>query len=111
MSDWGARLNLPAAEVRAAVEAGLSAGADVVLEAAVAGAPFLTGELAGSGTKAVDGNTAAVGFTDSKAVAAHENLHDRLRGGKRAKFLELALAENADTVARELAARVKGALS
>lgn len=94
MTGISGEIRLP--DFAAAVEDGLRRAAELVLAAAKEGAPVLTGKLRDSGASAVEGLTAAVGFTDSKAVAAHENMHDRLRNGKRAKFLELAAQENAD---------------
>lgn len=98
-------------DISAAAAAGLQAGAEVILQAAVDGAPFDTGALAASGSVQVDGAKAAIGFSDPKAVAAHENLHDHLRNGKRAKFLELAVAENRDEALRLVAEAIQRALS
>ena len=106
MSTWNAGRQL---RLNEAVTDGLTAAAQLVLDAAKDGAPVLSGRLRDSGSFEVDGLTAAVGFADVKAVAAHENTHDRLRNGKRAKFLELALADNAGAVGavlRDSAARV-----
>jgi hypothetical protein len=101
--------NIP--DLTPAIQAGLQDAADAVLVAAKEGAPVLTGALRDSGNNAVEGTTAAVGFTDSKAIAAHEDLTSHVRNGKRAKFLELALQENADRAATLIASRVRGGLS
>lgn len=98
-------------DLSSVIQAGLQDAADAILEVAKEGAPVLTGALRDSGNNAVEGNEAAIGFTDPKAVAAHENLHDRLRNGKRPKFLELALQENAERAITIVAARVRGGLS
>jgi hypothetical protein len=53
--------------------------------------PVESGSLRDSGNLAVEGDTAAVGYTNPKAIGAHENLVDRHDPGKSAKFLERPL--------------------
>lgn len=49
-----------------------------------------TGELAASSAHRTDGLKATVGYSDSKAVGAHEDLDDQHDAGRTAKFLENA---------------------
>lgn len=111
MSDWGASLRLPTRVTRAAIRRGMKDGAELILAGAQDKAPVLSGDLRDSGTTAVEGTTAAVGFTDSKAIAAHENLTAHLRNGKQPKFLELALHENSEAALELIAAQIREALS
>jgi hypothetical protein len=101
MTNWaftpGANL---AALVRAPLAEAIKVTADEIERDAVQTAPYRSGALAQSSyTKAHDGGlTAEIGFTDSKATAAHENMHDHLRNGRRPKFLELSVQESADVL-------------
>jgi hypothetical protein len=93
-----------------AAVAGLAEAAETILADAKDKAPVLTGKLRDSGTYQVDVPEAAIGFTDNKAVAAHENLSDQLKNGKQAKFLELALQENQAALLSALAHHLGGVL-
>jgi hypothetical protein len=104
------QLNIPAAAIRAAASAGLQDFAETVLAEAQGYAPVLTGELRDSGSVQVDGLEAAIGFSDSKASAAHENLTAHLRNGKKPKFLELAVHEHAPEMERVVGEHVRGVL-
>jgi hypothetical protein len=99
----------PWASVRAKLVQAVEETCAVIEADAVATAPYRTGRLAKSSETAVHTSTlqGAVGFTDSKAVAAHENMHAHLRHGRRAKFLELSLQENSGVLAEKAAAALR----
>lgn len=78
---------------------GLLKAGEEILEASQREVPYDTGELSRSGfVEEVDKDTVAVGYRDSKAVAAHENMTDHYKNGRSAKFLERAFAAHRNTV-------------
>lgn len=104
------RGTLDMAELRAQATQGLLRAGEVVAVRAESTAPLDTGKLSRSRKIAADpaNMRVAVGFSDPKAVAAHERLNVRLRHGKRAKFLELALAEHRGELLPSVAAAIRG---
>ena len=76
--------------------------AETVAARASGTAPRASGRLADSVVVKVDEQRmiAGIGFTDSKAVGAHEEMHAHLDAGKRPKFLELALQERKEDLMR-----------
>ncbi len=98
-------------DLSGAIEAGMQAWADAVLDASNQKVPVATGELRDSGSAQADGDSAAVGYSDSKAVPAHENTNDHIRNGRSAKFLELALHETQDTGVLNVAVHLRSAFS
>lgn len=73
---------------------GLGDALGIVAESSQDKVPVQTGELKRSQFTDRDGLRGVVGYTDSKAAAAHENLTVNLRNGKEPKFLESAVNEN-----------------
>lgn len=82
------------ARIVAAAARGLADALDIVADSSQEKVPVQTGELKRSKFTDQDGLRGVVGYKDSKAAAAHENLTAKLRNGKQAKFLETAAAEN-----------------
>lgn len=73
--------------------------------------PVMTRDLVRSQRRETKGLTGVIYYTDSKAAAAHENLHERTyRNGKQAKFLESAANDKRDDVVRLIAEHIKGVL-
>ena len=86
---------------------GLKAAADVGLAASDELVPVLEGDLRDSGVTSVDGNRAAVAYTDFKAVWQHERIGYRHPGGGQAKFLETGMAASRAEQAQALAAEIR----
>lgn len=67
----------------------LMRSADRILAASQKEVPVATGDLRDSGfVEALPDGRVAVGYTDAKAAAAHENMHVEYADGRKAKFLE-----------------------
>ncbi|MGY1773505.1 hypothetical protein [Blastococcus sp. SYSU D00813] len=98
------------AAVDAGIARGLRRGLDMIAERSQDYVLVHTGELKASQGTSVGGDTGSVYYTDSKAVGAHENLTVTPRAGKRAKFLELALAERGDEALDAIGDEVRKAL-
>ena len=98
------------AAVDAAVARGIPKGLDLIAETSQDYVLVQTGELKRSQGTSSDGDSGTVFYTDSKAVGAHENLTVTPRNGKRAKFLEIALAERGDEAIDAIADEVRRAL-
>lgn len=96
-----------AALIAAAAAEGLGDALDVVGDASQDKVPVQTGELKRSKFTDQDGLSGAVGYRDSKAAAAHENLTARLRNGKQPKFLESAANENRAEIVRAIAEPIR----
>lgn len=99
------------AKARRAVDAGttrgLLAAGEVASEAAAELTPVLEGTLRDSRVVSVDGDTAAIAYTDFKAPWIHEDLEDNHPGGGQAKFLETAVVASRGAQARAFAAEVR----
>jgi hypothetical protein len=89
---------------------GLFVGAEHVLQASRAVVPLEEGTLERSGTASVSGYTAAVSYDTPYAVIQHERLDFRHAEGRTAKYLEIPLNAERDTVAEILAAELRRAL-
>lgn len=89
------------------VTAGLREALEVIGKASDRLVPVETGDLRASRAVAVEGSKGGVGYSDPKAVAAHENQQARLRGGKQAKFLETAVNESRAQVLQAIAADLR----
>jgi hypothetical protein len=88
-------------EIRQAALRGLMAGGEHILDLARATVPLEEGTLERSGRSSSDGEGAvAVSFDTPYAVRQHEDLTARHAGGRKAKYLENALAEGAEDVGR-----------
>lgn len=91
---------------------GLRLAAEHVLAESRRRVPIEEATLERSGTATVDESTltAAVSYDTPYAVRQHEELNYRHDAGRTAKYLELPLAEEADTVGEIIAAQVRRAL-
>lgn len=96
--------------ILAAAADGLGDALGIVAESSQDKVPVMTGELKRSQFTSQDGLRGVVGYRDSKAAAAHENLHVRLRNGKQAKFLETAVVENLSRIEAAVSDAVRRAL-
>lgn len=93
--------------VDAGTTRGLAAAADVAGEASQALVPVLEGDLRDSLVTSVDGDTAAIAFTDFKAPWQHERLDYDHPGGGQAKFLEQAVVASRGEQLRALAREMR----
>ena len=95
-----------------AVGRGLLLAAEYLLEAANRTVPWEEHTLEASGKASLsdDGMTAAVSYDTPYAVAQHENLTYRHNEGRRAKWLEQAMHEEADAIREIIADAIRGAL-
>ncbi|WP_326678511.1 hypothetical protein [Streptomyces sp. NBC_01237] len=91
---------------------GLRLGSEHVLQVSRERVPIEEGTLERSGTATVDEQslTAAVAYDTPYAVRQHEEMDYRHDAGRTAKFLELPMAEEADTVGEIIAAEMRRAL-
>lgn len=97
--------------VEAAAIVGVRAGVDAVARISDRKVPRDTGELARSQSSESRGLSGHVSYSDSKAVAAHENLTDRHPGGGEAKYLENALSEGKSAFLVAVAQSVRSVLN
>lgn len=98
--------------MRAGAVAGLKLGTEHVLGASRAIVPLEEGTLERSGVASVDANelTGAVSYDTVYAVPQHENLDWQHDEGRSAKYLEIPMTEESDTVAELVAAEIRKAL-
>jgi hypothetical protein len=105
----GADVDIAAALTAAALE-GLKDGGEHVLKLARDIVPIEEGTLERSGRVTDDGRgTVAVSFDTPYAVTVHEMTNLRHASGRKAKYLETALADGASDVGRLVAAKAHGA--
>jgi hypothetical protein len=90
---------------------GLKAAADAALDATLPLVPVLDGDLRDSGKTTVDGNLAAIAFTDFKAPWQHERIGYRHPGGGQAKFLEQGVVSSRAEQAQALAQQIRQELA
>lgn len=102
----------PLLAVEGASSRALALAAEYVLEQANRSVPIEEGTLQRSGVASVDddGTRAAVSYDTPYAVRVHEDLVARHDAGRRAKWLESTLAEQADAVRQIIADTLRGAL-
>lgn len=105
MSDIRFRPGAPVPHLDAS--AGILAGLKIIGADADERVPVDTGSLRDSQVIAVDGNTGGIGYTDPKAVAAHENLAVQLRDGREPKYLEAAVDANRPAVLAAVAVALR----
>jgi hypothetical protein len=102
------------AVIEAAAAQGVSDGIDLIAETAKTRVLVQTGELRRSQRTEKHGLQAVTGFTDSKAVGAHENLavnvHQNRNPQAQAKFLESAAADRRGDVRDTIADHIRRAL-
>ena len=97
--------------IEEAASKGLGDAADKVGETSDQRVPVRTGELERSRKVLKEPLRAVIGYTDSKAAAAHENLHARrYRNGRRAKFLESAADDHRQDIERMVAEEIRRVL-
>jgi len=97
--------------IEEAVERGLQAGADLLLDESNRMAPIETGDLIRSGRAVANADEAAVGYNTPYAARQHEDLSYRHDSGREAKFLEKALNRNADRIIDAVADEIREHLS
>ena len=98
--------------IEAAGTRGLREGNRQIRQTSQDRVPVQTGDLKGSLRHETSGLTSRITYTDSKAAAAHENLHHRTyRNGKQSKFLESAARDKRDEVLEAVADSIRKALS
>ncbi|MFJ7411587.1 hypothetical protein ACIQWZ_12335 [Streptomyces sp. NPDC098077] len=97
---------------RTSAARGLRLGTEHVLQVARDRVPIEEGTLERSGTATVDeaSLTGAVAFDTPYAVRQHEDMGLRHDAGRTAKFLELPMTEEADTVGEIIAAEIRRSL-
>lgn len=97
---------------RAGAARGLALAAEHVLQVSRTRVPIEEGTLERSGVASVDEAAlrGAVSYDTPYAVRQHEDLTLRHDDGREAKYLEGALADEADTVAEIVAAEIRRSL-
>lgn len=88
----------------------LKVAAEHVLQVSNTRVPLEEGTLERSGTATAEGYTAAVSYGTPYAVYQHERMDLRHVNGRIAKYLEVSLNGERDTVAEILAAALRRAL-
>jgi hypothetical protein len=97
--------------IEAAGARGVDEGIDIIGDLSQERVLVETGALKRSRRTVRQGLQAAVGYTDSKAVGAHENLTATPKHpGTRPKFLESAATDSRDDVVRAIADQLRKAL-
>ncbi len=94
-----------------AVERGLQAGADLLLDESNRKAPVEEGNLIRSGVAKAQGDEAAVGYNTPYAIPQHEELGWRHDEGREAKFLENAQRNHANEIQEAIADEIRRALN
>lgn len=95
---------------KAGKQQGLRAAAEAVLAESNSRAPIRDGALRGSGSTAVSGDEAAVGYSIIYAARQHEEIGWNHPNGGQAKFLETAVNAKSGEVGQIIAQAVKNAL-
>jgi len=96
-------------QIRTHAARGLLLGAEHVLDEASRLVPIDEGTLQRSGTVSVDPSAlkAAVSYDTPYAVPVHERLNARHLPGRRAKYLEIPMADEAPVVGELIAATIR----
>lgn len=89
---------------------GLRMAAEAILNESNARAPVETGALVGSGSTAVSGNEAAVGYSIIYAARQHEEIGWNHPNGGQAKYLETAFNAKASEAMQLISQAIKGAI-
>lgn len=90
-------------ELAGAIPDALQKAGDKLAEESNKDVPYKEGDLAGSADVAVEGNEAAVSYDSPYAVRQHEDLDAHHPNGRKAKYLERALDDNAQALLQEMA--------
>lgn len=91
------------ARIRSAAGRAVADAAEFALEDANRTVPHRDGTLARSGLVTVDGLTAAISYDTPYAARQHEETTWRHKDGRRAKWLQLSMDENAASIGEYLA--------
>lgn len=107
-----ANLKTAAVKIVDGVGEGLLVGGEHVLGVSNQQVPLEEGDLARSGAVSQDGATkrTAISYDTPYAVRQHEDMALKHDAGRNAKFLERAIASEADKVLQIVAVRAKGAM-
>jgi len=97
-------------EAKAAALAALKAAGEFILDESNKIAPIDEGTLIRSGDVSVDDQGVNVFYDTPYALRQHEDMSLRHKNGRRAKYLESALRENADKVMQYVQDALKKAL-
>lgn len=98
------------ARARAGAEKGLGMALELILGTARSRAPIEEGTLERSGATAQDGLHGTVSFDTPYAVRQHEDMTMRHDAGRQAKYLESAMADDADTAQRVIGEQIRRAM-
>lgn len=96
--------------VRSVSQRALLGAGSVILEEANRTVPHLEGVLQASGTVEADERTAVISYDTPYAVRQHEDLSLSHPGGRRAKWLQLAMQERSGRVLEWLGKELARAL-
>ncbi len=96
------------AQLADSVEQALRDAGEVLLEEANQKVPFEEGNLARSGFVDVEPTSATVSYDTPYAARLHENPQYHFQHGRRGKWLQLALQDQAQRLEQFLADRLKG---
>lgn len=95
---------------KAGKQAGLRQAAEAILAESNSRAPVRDGALRGSGSTAVSGDEAAVGYSIIYAARQHEEIGWNHPNGGQAKYLETAVTAKSGEVGQIIAQAVKNAM-
>lgn len=94
------------ARIRTATERAVKQAAEDALRTANETIPFEIGTLAESGLVTVDGARASISYDTPYAARQHEDTRLRHNKGRRAKWLELSMAEQEQRLGQFLADQI-----
>lgn len=95
---------------RAGAEKGLAMALELLLTTARSRVPIEEGTLERSGATTRDGLRGTVSFDTPYAVVQHERMDMRHDAGRQAKYLESAMADDAETARRVIGKAIQDAL-
>lgn len=98
------------AGMQAGKQQGLRMAAEGILNESNARAPIQTGALRASGSTAVSGNQAAVGYSIVYAARQHEEIGWNHPNGGQAKYLETAVTAKASEAQQVIAQAIKNGM-
>lgn len=98
------------ARARVGAEKGVGMALELLLATARSRVPIEEGTLERSGATAQDGLHGTVSFDTPYAVRQHEDMTMRHDAGRQAKYLESAMADDADTARAVIGEQIRRAL-
>lgn len=110
MAEWEVRGGDDILRLDQGTERGVQLATEHLLEAANRTVPIEEGTLMRSGRASVEGNTGVVSYDTPYAKPQHEELDYRHDPGRRAKWLELTMAEERPTILEIVARELRGEL-